>query len=222
MTESKLSKGSHQKLVSWSIGESSWEDWEAQPIFDDGLPDIENFADITEEDLIEKQEVIKGLLRRGSKLVLGASSKGYKTWCPMDLALSVAEGDEWMGKETVKGKVLYINFELQKPTFNQRAINISEAKRIDAKSKNLDIWHLRGYAAAIEDLAHKIIQRAKSRDYVLIILDPTYKMLGRRVENDAGDMADLMNHLERLATQVDAAVAFAAHFSKSVFKKSHA
>ena len=60
----------------------------------------------------------------------------------------------------------------------------------------------------------KIIKKAKRRNYSMIILDPTYEMLGDRDENKASDMNDLMNHLGNLSVATNAAIVFAAHFSK--------
>ena len=50
--------------------------------------------------------------------------------------------------------------------------------------------------------------------YVLIVLDPMYKLYGKGKENDASDMAQLMNSIEDVAVQTGAAVAFGAHHSK--------
>ena len=49
---------------------------------------------------------------------------------------------------------------------------------------------------------------------MLIIIDPIYKALGDRDENKAGDVASMMNELEKIAVKTGAAVAFGAHYSK--------
>jgi len=50
--------------------------------------------------------------------------------------------------------------------------------------------------------------------FSLIIIDPVYKGLGDRDENRAGDVASLLNEVERLSVTSGAAVAFGAHFAK--------
>jgi RecA-family ATPase len=50
--------------------------------------------------------------------------------------------------------------------------------------------------------------------YDLIILDPIYKAYDGRDENSAGDMAEVLNELDRLIRELDTSVAFAAHFPK--------
>src|SRR4029077_12679540 len=78
----------------------------------------------------------------------------------------------------------------------------------------IELWNLRGHFASHHILIPQIIERVKDRDYALIILDPIYKLYGETDENKAGDVARLMNALEKLAVDTGAAVAFGAHYSK--------
>ena len=81
--------------------------------------------------------LVDGLLHRGSKLVLGGSSKSFKTWCLMDLAYCVATGEFWLGRKTFKGRVLYLNFEIQRPFVQKRL----KAVEKDRKSTCLNSSH---------------------------------------------------------------------------------
>jgi hypothetical protein len=47
-----------------------------------------------------------------------------------------------------------------------------------------------------------------------VIFDPVYKLLGSRSENDASEMANLMNEFEALAVESGSAVVFSHHFAK--------
>jgi RecA-family ATPase len=79
----------------------------------------------------------------------------------------------------------------------------------------LDIWDLRGPACDIESMVHYILHFIEGREpYGLIVLDPTYKLLGDRDENAGGEMTKLCSHLELLAQESGAAVVAATHFPK--------
>jgi len=159
-------------------------------------------------------ELISGLLHQGSKLVLGGGSKSFKTFTLTDLALSVAYGRQWLGKDTRPGRVLYLNFEIQPVFFADRIAAIAGAKGIAHEPGHLDVWNLRGYAAEAGIVLPEIERKTSKTKYALIVLDPIYKLYGAVDENKAGDVARLLNHLEHLAVSSGAAVAFGAHFSK--------
>jgi len=163
--------------------------------------------------LTTPREIIEGFLHQGLKGVLGSASKARKTWILMDMAVCVATGTPFWGRKTISGKVLYINFEIPDAFAKSRFSKIIESKGI-SDCTNLDVWNLRGYAAPLNVLEAEMIRRLKDGAYVLVIIDPIYKGMGGREENAAGDVADLCNELERIAVQTNAAVVYAAHFSK--------
>jgi len=68
--------------------------------------------------------------------------------------------------------------------------------------------------ASFDKIIPRIIQKLKDTKYDAILLDPLYKLYGKTDENSAGDVAALMNELERLAVKSKAAVVFGAHYSK--------
>lgn len=134
----------------------------------------------------------------------------------INLAVSVSTGADFLHRPTSKGRVLFINLEIQSAFFARRIVRVCEACAIDSKSLkgNLDVWNLRGCAADLSRMLPLLLSRIHSGKYVLIVLDPSYKLLGSRDENKAGDIASLLNDLEKLAVHSGAAVAFGAHFSK--------
>jgi len=137
----------------------------------------------------------------------------------LELAASVATGTPWMGQfETVKGKVLYINFELQAPFLFKRLRTICDECQVTLDPGAFRTWNLRGYATDIIQLAPMLLQGMGSDQYSLIVLDPIYKLLvsaiARRDENSAGDIMVLLNEVERIAVRTGAAVVFGAHYSK--------
>lgn len=178
------------------------------------FPAIVDAADFTATSQQEPKELVRGIVHQGSKLVLGGGSKSFKTWTLLDLALSVAYGEPWLGFETVQGPVLYLNFEIQDYAWQRRIAKVAEAKQIEQKAGAVKLWNLRGRAADFQTLLPRVISQARTAGFALIVLDPIYKLYGRTDENKAGDVAALLNGLEALAVETGAAVAFGAHFSK--------
>lgn len=178
-----------------------------------GLPLIESARTMALEDVILPPEIIKGFLHQSLKGVLGSSSKARKTWILMDMAICVHLGIPFWGMETVKGKVLYINFEIPREFFKSRLKRLANNKGVDL-TDSLEVWNLRGYAAPLWKLLPDFIRRLKRGQYSLVIIDPIYKSLGGREENAAEDVAQVCNEMEQIAVEAGCAVMYAAHFSK--------
>lgn len=188
-----------------------------------GLPPIESIASLAVRaklgQIKKPPEVIHRLLHRGSKLLLGGTSKSNKSWSLIELAMCVAGGRPWWGFPTSKGRVLYINFELQDWSILERVaemgVDLSVSGDLgEGVTESFDVWNLRGHAADIANLLPRLKEAASQQDYALIIIDPLFKLLGSRDENSAGDMADLFNLLEDLAREGNSAIAVAHHFAK--------
>jgi hypothetical protein len=178
------------------------------------LPAIVDVASFVKEKIETPQELVAGVLHQGSKLAFGGGSKTFKTWTQLDLALAIAAGEPWLSFKTSKGRVLFLNFEIQPPFFQQRIRAVADAKQIALAHGMIDLWNLRGQAAGYACLFPRIIERVKDGGYALIVLDPVYKIYGNVDENSAGDVAGLMNAIEALAVETGAAIAFGAHYSK--------
>jgi AAA domain len=177
------------------------------------LPPIENGTAFLKKAIPAPPQLVEGLIEQGTKVAIAGGSKTFKTWQQLNLAISVSHGIPWMGRNTKKGNVLFINLEISEFHSQGRAIQILKARERDLQLDNLDIWNLRGHAASYHELLPRIQDRIR-QGYALIIVDPIYKVYGDADENSAGDITKLLNAIEELVVQSGATVAFAAHFSK--------
>lgn len=160
-------------------------------------------------------QIVRGLLHMGSKMTLNGTTKSNKSWCLLDLVLSVATGQEWWGHRCEKMPAIYINFELHAWAVKERldALQLARPECSDTQG-NLHFWNLRGKNTDITLLRPKLEEQLDRHGYGLIILDPAYKLLGNRDENSNGDIASLMNEFEALAQRTGAAIVIAHHFAK--------
>ena len=180
----------------------------------DTLPPILDASEFLAEKIATPRELVYGVLHQGSKMVLGGGSKTFKTWTLLDLAVAVACGEPWLSFKTAKGRVLFLNFEIQPGFFQGRLKSITCEKQVTLGKGQLDVWNLRGHATGYNLILPRICDRIKEAGYVLIVLDPIYKLYGNTDENSAGEVARLLNALEELVGISGAAVAFGAHYSK--------
>ena len=59
------------------------------------LPEIEFLREFVANVPEPPPQLIEGILHQGCKMVLGGTSKSNKSWCLLNLGLSVASGTEW-------------------------------------------------------------------------------------------------------------------------------
>lgn len=178
------------------------------------LPEIVDAIDFLQTNIEQPAELVEGILHKGSKLVLGGSSKSYKTWTLLDLSVSIATGVPWLGFPTKQGRVLYLNFEIQPAFFQKRIHEVALAKKAALKESWLNVWNLRGHACEISILIEQILDSVVTGAYSLVVFDPLYKLIGSGDENKASDMTKVMNAMERLAVETGCAIAFGSHYSK--------
>ena len=161
----------------------------------------------------EPVSLIEGVVGVGDKLILSASSKAGKTWLMLHLAYAMQNGDKWLGHQCKKCDVLYVNFELTEPWLGKRFRLITQSKPFQEAPS---VLNLRGFNVGWTELSKHIKQHIETagKKYGLIILDPIYKMLGECDENSNGDVAMLLNALERMGHETQTATAFSHHHSK--------
>ena len=148
-------------------------------------------------------ELIEGILHQGCKMVLGGTSKSNKSWCLLDLALSVASGQPWWGRKCAQTRTMYINFELQPWAIDGRLASLCAARpECKVGPEALAIWNLRGHNADLSVLRPRLEEKLRTSNIGLIIIDPAYKVLGNRDENANGEIAALMNEFEALGREV--------------------
>ena len=206
-----------QRLVEVNIGKPSFEEWKdyIEETKDD-LPDAENAADFLNDVPPLRPSLIEGVLRQGHKMLLAGPSKAGKSFSLIALAIAIAEGTEWMGFRCAKGKVLYVNLELDDISCKHRIKDVYNAMKTEPENaKDLDVWNLRGQAIPMDKLVSPMTRRAKQKGYKAIIIDPIYKVITGD-ENSAEQMARFCNLFDRVASRANCSVIYCHHHSKGV------
>lgn len=210
-----LRNGHKQFLIDTNIGKTNYEEW-YQWIEDlnDDLPDPETLADQWENLPDLAPELIHGVLRQGHKMLIAGPSKAGKSFALIELSIAIAEGQKWLGWQCEKGKVLYVNLELDRPSALHRFKDVYDAMGLQPRNvSNVDIWNLRGKTVPMDKLAPKLIRRSLKKGYQAVIIDPIYKVLTGD-ENSADQMAHFTNQFDKVATELGCAVIYCHHHSK--------
>lgn len=177
---------------------------------------VEDGAFIMQETLPPAVEIIEGLLTEQSKFVIGSGSKSYKTWLTLDAAISIACGVSFLGRATIKSRVLYVNLELKPSTFKRRLQVVARARGVTLEAGWVSHLPLRGKIAGLTaaEIISRIIAEAQCLNVKVVIIDPVYKINTEGDENSAHDQTRLFNEIDRLTTEAEATVILNDHFGK--------
>lgn len=207
--------GKKQFIIDKAVGKKNWDEWyEWIEGINDDLPEPESLED-TWGDLPDlAPELIENILRQGHKMLIAGPSKAGKSFALIQLCIAIAEGKKWLGWNCAKGKVLYVNLELDRASCLHRFKDVYTALELRPDNiGNLDVWNLRGKSVPMDKLAPKLIRRALKKEYIAVVIDPIYKVLTGD-ENSADQMAHFTNQFDKIATELGCAVIYCHHHSK--------
>lgn len=210
-----MRNGHKQFIIDTNIGKESWKEWQEwiEGVNDD-LPDEESLLEIWDNLPELSPPLINGVLRQGHKMLLAGPSKAGKSYSLIELCCAIAEGRDWIGFHCSRGRILYVNLELDRASCLHRFRDVYEALGWAPRNlANIDIWNLRGKSVPMDKLAPKLIRRAAKKNYIAIIIDPIYKIITGD-ENSADQMAHFCNQFDKVCTELGCAVIYCHHHSK--------
>ena len=207
--------GQMQKLLGVNIGRRSWVDWMD---FVDGatdeMPQLVTLDALTKNPPKLPDELIEGVLRRGHKMLISGSSKAGKSFLLMELCIAIAEGKPWLGFPCRKGRVLYVNLEIDPASCVNRFVKIYDALGYERRHiQDIVVWNMRGHAVPLDQLVPKLIRRVRDQHLDAIIIDPIYKVITGD-ENSASDMAAFCNQFDRICNETGCSTIYCHHHSK--------
>ena len=207
--------GKAQYLAATNIGRKSWADWmDYIEGTEDNYPQIVSLADYWVNPPALREPLIDGVLRHGHKMLMSGPSKAGKSMNLMQLAICIAEGIPWLNFPVKKGRILYVNLEIDDASFYNRFHELYQAMEIEPKYlDDIKTLSFRGYALPLNELVPILLKRMKGTTFDAVILDPIYKvMMGD--ENNASDMGKFSNQFDRICNETGASMIYCHHHSK--------
>lgn len=158
---------------------------------------------------------IEDLLRRGGMMLLTGASKIGKSFNLIELSVALATSAKWLDFPCQESRVLYINLEIQAPSFHKRVYEVTKAMDADeaAVQENLTIWNARGEHLTITEIEKKFIEWDIAGNFDAIVIDPLYKVQAGS-ENDAESINRFFNTIDAIAQETGASVIMCHHHSK--------
>lgn len=170
------------------------------------------------EPIISAADFVEGLLTDGGMSVIYGPSNCGKTFVAMDLALSVAAGGDWHGREIEQGAVIYVAAEGSAGVKNRvtawRSYHEADVKipfflcphSLDLHDPDADTGDL---ITAINSIAEKAEIAPR-----LIVLDTLARIMANGEENSSKDMGTVVANVDRVRAETGAHVMLVHHSGK--------
>ena len=156
--------------------------------------------------------LVDGLFAKGHLVILGGRPKGGKSWLALQLARCIDTGADFLGRETMKARVLLYALEDGDRRIQQRAGAIGwqpDSAAVLFNIANLDDGQ-GGDGPGIQQI------NEYTEEYDLIIVDTLITaMSGRTDERDNSAMGRLINDLATVAHKTDTAILIIHHTGKA-------
>lgn len=138
--------------------------------------------------------LISGLLEVGSMFAIVGPAKAAKSWLEEQLAVCIATGSNFFGREVKRQRVYVANIEVSPKQYKKRLRSICHRMNIPTAELNgwLFVDNLRGKTATWE----WCFDEAKYRNADVVIIDPFYQIFTGK-ETDEGDCQEAVNEMKK-------------------------
>jgi len=160
------------------------------------------------------EQTVEGMLYRGCRIALGGGPKSKKSWLLMQLCFCIANGLAFLEIPTAKGLSVYGNLELLEGDCRKRFFDIKAALG-EGNLDNVEVIPLRAKGKLLNPIRLKQLTKILfEKKAVIAGFDPIYKLLNRRDENKATEVAEVLEPLEQMSEEGKICVGFCQHFAK--------
>lgn len=157
--------------------------------------------------------IVEGLLPTGLTMIAGAPKIG-KSWFCMDLALCIASGRPFLGRETQQGAVLYLALEDQPRRLKERMKKV--APDADWSTLPMDIWtESRAMDEGGLDDLRKWLEAAVNPRAIMIDVWGRFEPRTASTKNEYSHITHTMQQLQQLIAENDVALLLVHHTRKS-------
>jgi AAA domain-containing protein len=173
---------------------------------------------VTPELIVPAREwLIDGLFPERGIVFVGGHPKAGKTWLSLALAISIATGNDFLGRRVrTTGSVLYLLGEDDLGDTLERIDSLLAGHRLDRRALERRIT-LSDASISLESRVDQewLLQYAKEEKPALVVFDPLARFLSNAEENSATEMRPITNWLRKLQRETSAALSIVHHTDKA-------
>lgn len=165
-----------------------------------------SLTDLLAETVEETRYIWQGILPVGGVSLLAAKPKVGKSTLARNLMLSVAQGQPFLGRDTLAGPVVYLALE------EMRAEVRDHFARLGGSSESIATW----FGSFNGDPLSTLTATIQERQPLLVVVDPLIRLARFKDTNDYSDVNSAFEPFTRLARETGCHIMFVHHLGKRV------
>lgn len=166
--------------------------------------------------------LVDDLIPRGGVAMIAGASQSGKTFITLDLAMAVARGTPWFGKDVAQGGVVYFAAEdptgvrsLRVPAYREaNDISLDADVPFVLLTERLNLWEAPERADELIEEC-KALQHEMGQPLQLIVIDTYSKATTGSDELSGKEMSVIMDRMDRINRQTGATVLLVDHMNAS-------
>lgn len=173
----------------------------------------------------EREWLVPDLIPDKTATLLGGDGGTGKSLLALQLAIAVASGSRWIGRETKPGPVLFFTAEDDKSELHRRVVDIAGQMNCDVSALDKLVMRsvvgedallaVEGQIALMETELYKDLYRRAEQDRPALVVIDTLANVYPANESDRAKVRQFVSMLIRIAFDLDCAVLLLAHPSLS-------
>ena len=117
-----------------------------------------------------------GLMYAGSRVILYGRYKSLKSMLAMQFCLAVSRGEDWLGFQTTKQKVMYLQLEVPAPQLHNRLTKMT--KHLNGTGhENLWLWNIPALKLDTWQGTKELQSKLEEFHPSVLVIDPLYKVV---------------------------------------------
>ena len=146
-----------------------------------------------------------GLMYAGSRVILYGRYKSLKSMLALQFCLAVSRGEPWLGFQTTKLKVMYLQLEVPPPQLHNRLTKMTRNLN-GIGHENLWLWY--ESSLKLDTWQGKMELKSKLEEFhpAVLVIDPVYKVV-----TDTNTVTTFIDQIDTLKDDFDLSVFLVHH-----------
>lgn len=158
--------------------------------------------------------IIDGIVSESSVNIWVGKFGSKKTWALLSAAVCVAQGKSWLGHDTIKSNVLFVDEDMGEAYLNERA-NMSIRGELGNEETPLKYCSMHGFDLRKPESVSEFKALIMQGEFRLVIIDALCNVMPGADENSVKETQVIFHNLRRIADETKSSIILAHHTNKA-------